>query len=172
MDHQEGILRFADLALRPNHVQLPLLGFKLHLVPADADDFYQIPEVHQRNPPAQSRQNPVLDPQLNRGEVDPDHAIPEDHGQQEHRQQQAHRAPKDRPAIQETIFRNIGTQYVQPEKLEQDGGRGGHAEQPQQLTALRQPLDALGGAGLWNGPEIHPEERRRQRQKQPPGTGN
>ena len=66
------------------------------------------------------------------------------------------RAPKDRPAIQETIFRNIGTQYVQPEKLEQDGGRGGYAEQPQQLTALRQPLDALSGAGLRNRPEIHP----------------
>ena len=45
---------------------------------------------------------------------------------------------------------------VQPEKLKQDGGRGGHAEQPQQLTALRQPLDALGGAGLWNRTEIHP----------------
>ena len=35
--------------------------------------------------------------------------------------------PKIPPPVKEAVCRNIGTQYVQPEKLEQDGDCGGHA---------------------------------------------
>ena len=80
VDQKDGVFCLTDLTLRPGGVQLPLLRLELHLVGGDADDLPQIPDVEEGDPPAEGRQHPVLQPQLDGGEVHPDHAVPKDDG--------------------------------------------------------------------------------------------
>lgn len=83
VDQKDRVFRLTDLALRPGGVQLPLLRLELRLVGGDADNLPQIPDVENWDPPAQGRQHPVLQPQLDGGEIHPDHAVPEDDGLQQ-----------------------------------------------------------------------------------------
>ena len=84
VDQEDGIVRPADLAFRPDLIQLPLLRFKFRLPAGQADDLRQIPDVHTGDPPHQRRQDAGPDTQLHGGQIDPDHAVPEQHGLNQH----------------------------------------------------------------------------------------
>ena len=171
VDQKDGVFRPADLALRPGGIQLPLLRLELHLVGGDADDLSQVPDVEEGDPSAESRQHPVLQPQLNRGEVHPDHAVPEEDESGNHQKDDSHQPNQNDKAVSRCCGSVLSDLCITIHQSA-DGQHcidGGHrTEYPQQLTSGGQLPDAPGGIGCPHRPDVQQQEEDGTEQPQQP----
>ena len=164
VNQEEGILGLANLIFRPGLIQLPLLRLKLHFIRDNTNDFQEIPDIEKRDPAAKRRQYPVLQSQLHRGTIYPEHARPENRSLcHNHRQYMDETDQKPHAPSIAGVFpgRDI------PPKRKHGDNIGGccHQEQLQQFSAPRQGPDTPGRQGFPPQRTQHHHQQQHQQKK-------